>query len=88
MPNDALTPRQIEVLQACFDHNGDKDAAADSLFISRETLRCHLSRNIYPKLMVNCLTGAIRVGLALNVINVEQSFNQFPPLYLSNPRMN
>lgn len=76
---DALTQRELEVLQCAFSHDGDLKQTADRLFISHNTVRNHFHKSIFKKLMVNTLPGAFRVGLALNLISLEISLIEKPP---------
>lgn len=40
---DGLTERQAEVLQALWDHDGNRDKVADLLCISINTLKTHIT---------------------------------------------
>lgn len=80
---DALTERELEVLQCAFNHDGDLKQTAGKLSIAHNTVRSHFHKNIFKKLMVNTIPGAFRVGLALNLISLEQSLIDKPPdLYM------
>jgi DNA-binding NarL/FixJ family response regulator len=77
-----LTTREVEILQATLDYDGDLFKVADELFISQQTVRNHLHKNIYKKLMVSSLIGALRVGLLQDWISLEASLNKNPPCLL------
>lgn len=79
---DILTPREKEVLQTAFNYDGDLKTAADKLAISHITIRNHLHKNIFQKLMVNSLPGAFRVGLALKILDLRRSIANYPPDFL------
>lgn len=68
-----LTDREIEILQSLLDFEGNINAVADKLCISRATVRNHLHTNIYKKLMVNSLLGAVKVALTLNLLHIDKS---------------
>lgn len=65
-PIQALTPREIEVLQMLGSGNSNKAIAKD-LHISEHTVKFHIS-SIFQKLGVSTRTEAVSVGLRLGLI--------------------
>lgn len=81
-----LTSREREVLQAVFSYDGSIQRAADALCISTSTLRTHLHRNIFSKLMTDSTCGAIRAALSIGIISLEDSIRTNRPAILdANP---
>jgi DNA-binding CsgD family transcriptional regulator len=78
--NPDLTKRELDVLRATFNVDGDQRLAAHRLGISVCTLKTHLTR-VYRKLMVNNLCGAFRVGLSLQMLDLQASVEASPPAY-------
>jgi DNA-binding NarL/FixJ family response regulator len=66
--DDALTEREIEVLQLVATGNANK-AIADHLFVSEETIKAHM-RNILSKLGANDRTHAVTIALKRGIIGI------------------
>ena len=66
--DDALTPREIDVLQLIAGGNANKIIAAD-LSLSEETVKSHI-RNILSKLGANDRTHAVAIGLKRGIIEL------------------
>lgn len=66
---EALSDRELEVLQCVIDGAGNKEIAA-TLVISQNTVKVHL-RNIYTKLGVSSRTEATTVALQQGIISLE-----------------
>jgi DNA-binding NarL/FixJ family response regulator len=66
--DDALTPREIEVLRLVAAGNANK-MVADSLDISEETVKAHV-RNILSKLGANDRTHAVMIAVKRGIIDV------------------
>lgn len=66
---EALTKREIEILQAFIDLNGDYNAIANKLYLSTSTVRCH-ANNIFQKLGVNDRLSAVLKGLRQGLIKL------------------
>jgi DNA-binding CsgD family transcriptional regulator/N-acetylneuraminic acid mutarotase len=66
---EALSDRELEVLQCVIDGAGNKEIAA-TLVISENTVKVHL-RNIYTKLDVNSRTEASTVALQQGLVTLE-----------------
>jgi two-component system, NarL family, response regulator YdfI len=65
-PTEALTPREIEVLEMLGSGMGNK-SIAKSLNISEHTVKFHLS-SVFQKLSVSTRTEAVTVGVRLGLI--------------------
>jgi len=66
--DDALTPREIEVLCLVAGGNANKEIAA-RLSISEESVKSHI-RNILSKLRANDRTHAVTIGLKRGIIEL------------------
>lgn len=66
---EALSDRELEVLQCVIDGAGNKEIAA-TLIISENTVKVHL-RNIYTKLDVNSRTEATTVALQQGLVTLK-----------------
>ena len=66
--DDALTEREIEVLQLVATGNANK-IIADHLFVSEETIKAHM-RNILAKLGANDRTHAVTIALKRGIIGI------------------
>ena len=66
---EALSDRELEVLQCVIDGAGNKEIAA-TLVISENTVKVHL-RNIYTKLDVNSRTEATTAALQQGLVTLE-----------------
>ena len=64
----ALTPREIEVLQALADGGGNRDIAK-SLFISEETVKVHI-KHIMEKLGAADRTEAVTIAIRRGIIEL------------------
>ena len=64
----ALTPREIEVLQALADGGGNRDIAT-SLFISEETVKVHV-KHIMDKLGAADRTEAVTIAVRRGIIEL------------------
>jgi DNA-binding NarL/FixJ family response regulator len=80
MARTSLTARQREILQCAFDFDGDLQKVADEKCIAECTVKNHLYLNIFPTLSVHSLCGAFRAGLALKLIDLDESIRKNPPL--------
>ena len=68
MGEEALTPREVEVLQHLAGGNRNKDIA-DRLFISEETVKVHI-KHIMEKLGANDRTQAVAIGVRRGIIQI------------------
>ncbi len=79
---EALSDRELEVLQCVIDGAGNKEIAA-TLIISENTVKVHL-RNIYTKLDVNSRTEATTVALQQGLVTLAgittENADDSPPL--------
>src|SRR5205823_770605 len=66
--DDALTPREIDVLRLIAKGNANKEIAR-RLSLSEETVKVHV-RNILGKLRANDRTHAVTVGLKRGIIDL------------------
>lgn len=66
--DDALTPREVEVLQLVAGGNPNKEIAAQ-LALTEETVKSHI-RNILSKLGANDRTHAVAIGLKRGIIDL------------------
>lgn len=66
--NDALTAREIEVLEQIADGNRNRDIA-ERLFISEETVKVHI-KHIMDKLGANDRTQAVAIGIRRGIIQL------------------
>jgi len=66
--DDALTPREVDVLRLIAGGNANKEIAAQ-LFLTEETVKSH-ARNILAKLGANDRTHAVAIGLKRGIIDV------------------
>jgi DNA-binding NarL/FixJ family response regulator len=66
--DDALTPREIEVLRLIAAGNANK-IVADQLSITEETVKAHV-KNILSKLNANDRTHAVTIGLKRGIIEL------------------
>lgn len=66
-----LTRRQIEVLQALVDHEGDRAQAAYHLDLVKSTVENHLDA-IYQTLNVTNILGAVVWALRHNLVEINQ----------------
>ena len=66
--DDALTPREIEVLRLIAAGNANK-IVADQLSITEETVKAHV-KNILSKLDANDRTHAVTIGLKRGIIEL------------------
>jgi DNA-binding NarL/FixJ family response regulator len=67
--DDALTPREIDVLQLIARGNSNKIIAAE-LSLTEETVKSHI-RNILSKLGANDRTHAVAIGLQRGIIQLK-----------------
>jgi len=67
--DDALTPREIDVLRLIARGNANKIIAAE-LFLTEETVKSHI-RNILSKLGANDRTHAVAIGLKRGIIQLS-----------------
>jgi two-component system, NarL family, response regulator len=67
--DDALTPREIDVLRLIARGNANKIIAAE-LSLSEETVKSHI-RNILSKLGANDRTHAVAIGLKRGIIQLS-----------------
>ncbi len=65
--DDALTPREIEVLRLVAGGNANKEIAA-RLSLTEESVKSHIS-NILSKLQANDRTHAVTIGLKRGIID-------------------
>jgi DNA-binding NarL/FixJ family response regulator len=66
--DDALTPREIDVLRLVAGGNANKEIAAQ-LLLTEETVKSHI-RNILGKLGANDRTHAVAIGLRRGIIDL------------------
>jgi DNA-binding NarL/FixJ family response regulator len=66
--DDALTPREADVLRLVASGNANKEIAA-RLFLTEETVKSHL-RNILAKLGANDRTHAVAIGVKRGIIDL------------------
>ena len=66
--NDALTPREIEVLAQIAEGNRNRDIA-QRLFISEETVKVHI-KHIMDKLDANDRTQAVAIAIRRGIIQL------------------
>jgi DNA-binding NarL/FixJ family response regulator len=66
--DDALTPREVDVLRLVAGGNANKQIAA-KLSLTEETVKSHM-RNILGKLGANDRTHAVTIGLKRGIIDV------------------
>ena len=66
--DDALTPREIDVLRLIARGNANKEIAAN-LSLTEETVKGHV-KNIFTKLGVNDRTHAVTIGLQRGIIDL------------------
>ena len=67
--HDALTDREIEVLQQVAAGNANK-IVAKNLFVSQETVKTHM-KNILSKLGANDRTHAVTIALKRGIIDIQ-----------------
>ena len=65
---EALTPREVDVLRLVAEGNANKEIAAH-LSLSEETVKSHI-RNILGKLGANDRTHAVAIGLKRGIIDI------------------
>jgi DNA-binding NarL/FixJ family response regulator len=68
MSDDALTPRETEVLQGIAGGNRNREIA-DLLFISEETVKVHV-KHIMDKLGAKDRTQAVSIGVRRGIIHL------------------
>ena len=68
MSDEALTSREVEVLQSIAGGNRNRDIA-NALFISEETVKVHI-KHIMEKLGANDRTEAVAIGLRRGIIHL------------------
>jgi DNA-binding NarL/FixJ family response regulator len=68
MSDEALTNREVEVLQSIAGGNRNRDIA-DALFISEETVKVHI-KHIMDKLGASDRTEAVAIGLRRGIIHL------------------
>ncbi|HEX6731188.1 MAG TPA: response regulator transcription factor [Pyrinomonadaceae bacterium] len=68
MGEDALTPREVEVLRRLAGGNRNKDIG-DQLFISEETVKVHI-KHIMEKLGASDRTQAVAIGVRRGIIQL------------------
>jgi DNA-binding NarL/FixJ family response regulator len=66
--DDALTPREVDVLRLVAGGNANKEIAAH-LSLTEETVKSHI-RNILAKLGANDRTHAVSIGLKRGIIDL------------------
>lgn len=66
---EALTAREVEVLQALADGDANTEWTAKSLYMSRRTLRNHLC-SVYTKLGVTNMTCAVVTAIRLGLVKL------------------
>jgi DNA-binding NarL/FixJ family response regulator len=69
--DDALSPREVDVLRLIASGNANK-AIASQLSITEETVKGHV-KNILAKLVANDRTHAVTIGLKRGIIDLELS---------------
>jgi DNA-binding NarL/FixJ family response regulator len=68
MGEEALTPREVEVLRHLAEGNRNKDIG-DQLFISEETVKVHI-KHIMEKLGASDRTQAVAIGIRRGIIQL------------------
>jgi DNA-binding NarL/FixJ family response regulator len=68
MGDDALTPREVEVLRHLAEGNRNRDIG-DRLFISEETVKVHI-KHIMEKLGASDRTQAVAIGVRRGIIQL------------------
>jgi DNA-binding NarL/FixJ family response regulator len=68
MADEALTPREVEVLRLVAEGNRNKDIA-DRLFISEETVKVHV-KHVMDKLDASDRTEAVAIGVKRGIIQL------------------
>jgi len=68
MSDEALTNREVEVLQSIAGGNRNRDIA-NALFISEETVKVHI-KHIMDKLGANDRTEAVAIGIRRGIIHL------------------
>jgi DNA-binding NarL/FixJ family response regulator len=68
LSDEALTSREVEVLQRIAGCNLNKDIAT-ALFISEETVKVHI-KHIMEKLDANDRTEAVAIGIRRGIIHL------------------
>jgi DNA-binding NarL/FixJ family response regulator len=68
MGDEALTPREVEVLKCLAEGNKNKDIGAQ-LFISEETVKVHI-KHIMEKLGANDRTQAVAIAIRRGIIQL------------------
>jgi DNA-binding NarL/FixJ family response regulator len=68
MGDDALTPREVEVLNRMAEGNRNKDIG-EQLFISEETVKVHI-KHIMEKLGASDRTQAVAIGVRRGIIQL------------------
>lgn len=68
MSDEALTPREIEVLRHVAEGNRNKDIA-ERLFISEETVKVHV-KHVMEKLGASDRTGAVAIAIKRGIIEL------------------
>jgi len=68
MSDEALTDREVEVLQSIAGGNRNRDIA-NALFISEETVKVHI-KHIMDKLGANDRTEAVAIGIRRGIIHL------------------
>jgi DNA-binding NarL/FixJ family response regulator len=66
--DEALTPREVEVLRHIAQGNRNKDIA-ERLFISEETVKVHV-KHVMDKLGANDRTEAVAIGIRRGIIQL------------------
>jgi DNA-binding NarL/FixJ family response regulator len=66
--DDALTPREADILRLVASGNANKEIAA-RLFLTEETIKSHV-RNILAKLGANDRTHAVTIGVKRGIIDL------------------
>jgi DNA-binding NarL/FixJ family response regulator len=66
--DDALTPREVQVLQLVAVRNANKEIAAQ-LSLSEETVKSHIA-SVLAKLEANSRTHAVTIGLKRGIIEL------------------
>jgi DNA-binding NarL/FixJ family response regulator len=65
--DEALTPREVDVLRLVAEGNANKEIAAQ-LFLTEETVKSHI-RHILAKLEASDRTHAVAIGLKRRIID-------------------
>jgi DNA-binding NarL/FixJ family response regulator len=68
LPQDSLTPREIDVLRLVADGNSNKEIA-QRLFIAEDTVKMHV-KNFLSKLQANDRTQAVTIALRRGIIHL------------------